>query len=199
MKTKFDIVLAGVGGQGVLSLAGIIAAGAMQEKLRVKQSEVHGMSQRGGAVMAHLRISDSVIASDLIPKGKADLILSMEPVESLRYLPYLHKEGTLITATTPVLNIPDYPPIEELLATIRRLPRAILVDTARLAREAGSLKSANIVLIGCASPLLPIRRETIEHFIERKFEAKGADVVEANRKAFAAGRQLADEATSQSA
>jgi indolepyruvate ferredoxin oxidoreductase beta subunit len=199
MTVKCDIILAGVGGQGVLSLAGIIASSAMEEKLGVKQSEVHGMSQRGGAVMAHLRISDSVIASDLIPQGKADLILSMEPVESLRYLPYLQKEGTLITATTPVLNIPDYPPIEELLAAIRSLPHAILVDTARLARQAGSLKSANMVLIGCASPHLPIRRETIERFVDHKFQSKGADVVEANRKAFAAGRLLADGAASQSA
>ncbi len=195
MSVKFDIVLAGVGGQGVLSIANIIASGAMKDNLRVKQSEMHDMAQRGGAVMAHLRISDTIIASDLVPKGRANLILSMEPVESLRYLAYLAKDGTLITATTPMLNIPDYPNIDELLAKIGSLPRAVMVDATKVAREAGSLKAANMVLVGCASGLLPIRLETMEHFIEHLFQRKGDAVVEANLKAFRAGRELAGAAT----
>jgi len=194
MKAKCDIVLAGVGGQGVLSLAGIIAASAMRENLRVKQSEVHGMSQRGGAVMAHLRIDDRRIASDLVPMGRADLILGMEPLESLRYLPYLSTGGTLITATTPVLNIPDYPPIEELYERIRSLPRAVMVDAAKLAREAGNMRTANMVLVGCAFHLLPLQLETIEHFVEQVFASKGQDVVDANFRAFRAGRRLSEEA-----
>lgn len=194
MSAKCDIVLAGVGGQGVLSLAGIIAASAMKENLRVKQSEVHGMSQRGGAVMAHLRINDRLIASDLVPMGRADLIIGMEPLESLRYLPYLSTGGTLITATTPVLNIPDYPAMEELYAKIRSLPRAVMVDAAKLAREAGNMRTANMVLVGCAFNLLPLQLETIEHFIEQAFASKGQDVVDANFRAFRAGRRLSEEA-----
>lgn len=191
MSVKYDIVLAGVGGQGVLSIAGIIASSAMKDGLRVKQSEVHGMSQRGGAVMAHLRIADTIIASDLVPRGRADMILSMEPVESLRYLPYLARGGTLITATTPVLNIPDYPNIDELLAKIASLPHSVQVDATGVAREAGSQRAANMVLVGCASPLLPIKLETMEHFIEHAFARKGEDVVAVNLKAFRAGRDLA--------
>ena len=191
MSVKYDIVLAGVGGQGVLSIAGIIASSAMKDGLRVKQSEVHGMSQRGGAVMAHLRMSDSIIASDLVPKGRADMILSMEPVECLRYLPYLAKGGTLITATTPVLNIPDYPNINDLLEKISTLPRSVQVDTTKVAREAGSQRAANMVLVGCASPSLPIKLETMEHFIEHVFARKGEDVVAVNLKAFRAGRDMA--------
>jgi indolepyruvate ferredoxin oxidoreductase beta subunit len=196
VSVKFDIVLAGVGGQGVLSIANIIAASAMQDDLRVKQSEVHGMSQRGGAVTAHLRLSDTIIASDLVPLGRADMILSMEPVECLRYLPYLSKDGTVITATTPVLNIPDYPDIDALLAKVASLPRAVLVDATQMARQCGSLKAANMVLVGCASPLLPIQRETMEHFIETTFARKGDDVVTANLKAFRAGRALSEEKAS---
>lgn len=197
MSVKYDIVLAGVGGQGVLSIAGIIASSAMADGLRVKQSEVHGMSQRGGAVMAHLRLSDTTIASDLVPMGRANMILSMEPVESLRYLPYLATDGVLVTATTPVLNIPDYPDIDALLAQIASLPRSVQVDASKVARQAGSLRAANMVLVGCASPSLPIRLETMEHFIERTFARKGEDVVAANLKAFRAGRALAEETASQ--
>ncbi len=188
---KFDIILAGVGGQGVLSLSAIIASSAMQEGLAVKQSEVHGMSQRGGAVLAHLRLADGPIASDLIPRGSAAMILGMEPLESLRYLEYLGPEGTVISATTPVANIPDYPPIEDVLAAIRSLPRAYLVEAEALARQAGSARATNMVMVGAASPLLPVSFTTIEHFVETAFAAKGPKVVETNLKALHAGRAAA--------
>lgn len=188
----FDIVLAGVGGQGVLSLSAIIAWSALKEGLHVKQSEVHGMSQRGGAVVAHLRLSDREIMSDLIPEGRAALVLSMEPLESLRYLRYLSPSGTVVSSTTPVVNIPDYPPLDEVLARLRALPGgAILVDAERLAREAGSAKASNMVIAGAAAALLPVRVETMEHFIETRFAAKGAAVVRQNLAAFRAGRAAA--------
>jgi indolepyruvate ferredoxin oxidoreductase beta subunit len=186
---NFDIVLAGVGGQGVLSLSGIIASGAMKEGLFVKQSEVHGMSQRGGAVLANLRLSDKPIASDLIPRGRAAMILSMEPLESLRYVSYLSTEGTLITSTTPMFNIPNYPDLEGLLEQIRGIPQAILVESDRLAKSAGSAKAANMVMVGAASHLLPIKVETMQHYIENVFKKKGEKIVEANLKAFSAGRE----------
>jgi indolepyruvate ferredoxin oxidoreductase beta subunit len=188
---KFDIILAGVGGQGVLSVSALIASSAMKEGLAVKQSEVHGMSQRGGAVLANLRLSDRPIASDLIPRGAAALILSMEPLESLRYLEYLSVDGTVVTATNPVANIPDYPPLDELLARIGSLPRALTVDAESLARKAGSARATNMVIVGAASPLLPVPFETIEYFVQTLFASKGAKVIATNLKALRAGREAA--------
>lgn len=188
---RCDIVLAGVGGQGVLSIGAIIAAAALEEGLYVKQSEVHGMSQRGGAVQANLRISDSPIGSDLIPKGRATMILSMEPMESLRYLEYLSPEGTLITSSKPVLNIAKYPDLDEVLDAVRKLPHSILVDADRLAREAGAARSTNMVIVGAAAGLLPIEPLVIERFILKKFRNKGDKVVDINLKAFRAGREAA--------
>ncbi len=188
---KYDIILAGVGGQGVLSVGAIIASSAMKEGLAVKQSEVHGMSQRGGAVLAHLRLSGAPVASDMIPHGGASMILSMEPLESLRYLKYLSPQGAIITSVDPVLNIPDYPGIDTLLEQIRRVPGAVLVESERLARRAGSARATNMVMVGAASHRLPIRVETMEHFIESLFRSKGAQVVETNLKAFRAGRGAA--------
>ena len=188
---KYDIILAGVGGQGVLSVSAIIASSAMKEGLAVKQSEVHGMSQRGGAVLANLRLSDKPVASDLIPLGSASMILSMEPLESLRYLKYLSTEGSVISAVDPVRNIPDYPDLDTILAAIRSLPRATLVEAERLARQAGSARATNMVIVGAASHRLPVRVATMEQFIEKLFEGKGAQVVETNLRAFRAGREAA--------
>ena len=188
---KYDIILAGVGGQGVLSLSGIIAAAALREGLAVKQSEVHGMSQRGGAVVANLRMDAKAVASDLVPVGCASMILSLEPLESLRYLRYLSPAGAIVTATEPVRNIPDYPEIERVLQAIRTLPHAVLIDGERIARRAGSARAANMALIGAASMLLPLSRETIERCIAERFLSKGPAVVELNLKAFQAGREAA--------
>jgi indolepyruvate ferredoxin oxidoreductase, beta subunit len=188
---KFDIILAGVGGQGVLSVSAIIASSAMQEGLFVKQSEVHGMSQRGGAVLANLRLADAPIASDLIPLGSAALVLSMEPLESLRYLRYLATGGAVVTSTNPVVNIPDYPDLDGLLAHVRSLPLARLVDGEGLARAVGLRPATNMVMVGAASHRLPVKVETLEHFIETTFAAKGEKVVEINRRAFRAGREAA--------
>ncbi len=188
---KYDIILAGVGGQGVLAVGAIIASSAMKEGLAVKQSEVHGMSQRGGAVLANLRLADGPIASDLIPLGGASLILSMEPLESLRYLRYLAPSGAVITAANPVVNIPDYPELDGLLARIRSLPWARLVDGEKLAREAGSARATNMVMVGAASHRLPVKVETLEHYIRAIFAAKGDKVVETNLKAFRLGREAA--------
>jgi indolepyruvate ferredoxin oxidoreductase beta subunit len=185
---KYDVILAGVGGQGVLSVAACIARGALKAGLAVRQSEVHGMAQRGGAVQAHLRLADRPIASDLIPRGAADMILGMDPLESLRYLAYLAPDGVLVSSTEPFLNIPDYPKADDLLAAIRRLPRHRLVDAAGLAREAGSARAANMVLVGAASAFLPLERARLEQAIGEMFASKGEAVVAANLRAFAAGQ-----------
>lgn len=185
---KCDIIAAGVGGQGVLSVSAIIAAGALRAGLYAVQSEVHGMSQRGGAVVAHLRISDEPIHSATIGLGKADLVISMEPLESLRYLEYLAPTGTIISSIEPVKNFDGYPEVESILAEINRIPGSILIDATKLAREAGNAKAANVIMVGAASHRLPIAPEHILAFVEENFRAKSAKLVEVNLKAFALGR-----------
>ena len=184
----YDIILAGVGGQGVLSLAAIVARAAMIDGLIVRQSEVHGMAQRGGAVLAHLRISDAEIAGDLVPSGGADMILAMEPLESLRYLSYLKPEGIVVTASESFVNIPDYPELQTVLGAVKALPRSVLVDAAAIAKEAGSPRAVNMALAGAASLLLPIKLQSIERCIEELFGKKDPQSAEANRKAFELAR-----------
>lgn len=189
---KTDIILAGVGGQGILSIAAVIGHAAVSKNLFLKQSEVHGMSQRGGDVQSHLRISDMEIASDLIPLGSADLILSVEPMEALRYLPYLSSKGTVVTNLTPFNNINDYPSIEALNKKIKELPRAIALDADAIAKEVGSARSSNIVMLGAASPYLQTSFESLEDGIRQLFGKKGPEIVETNLKALRAGRAFAE-------
>jgi indolepyruvate ferredoxin oxidoreductase beta subunit len=188
---KIDIVLAGVGGQGVLSIAAILAEAARREGLTVKQAEVHGMAQRGGAVQASLRLADGPIGSDLISGGGAELILGMEPIEALRYLDYLAPGGSVVTAAEPVENIPDYPPLDEVHAAVRSLPGALLIEADRIAREAGSHRAANVVMVGAASTLLPLPEATLRACISEGFAPKGENVVNVNLAAFRAGREAA--------
>lgn len=185
---KKDIILSGVGGQGILSIAAIIGLAAIENNLFVKQSEVHGMSQRGGSVQSHLRISSKEIASDLIPLGKADIILSVEPMESLRYLPYLSKDGWIITNTTPFLNIPDYPDKEKLLSQIRTYKNVITIDADEIAKKLGSPKSSNVVLLGAASKFLEVPFASLENGVRNLFERKGEKVVNLNLAALNSGK-----------
>ena len=186
-----DIILSGVGGQGILSIATIIGAAAINDNLYIKQADVHGMSQRGGDVQSNLRISSTPIASDLIPLGKADLIISLEPMEAMRYLPYLKKDGWVITNTEPFVNIPDYPDLDTLMQRIEALPHHVALDVAAIASEATSPRAANIVLLGAAAPFLGIDIAKIEDGIHSVFARKGDDIVEMNIKAFRAGLKVA--------
>ncbi len=189
-----DIILCGVGGQGGLSVSVVIARAAMAAGFQVKQSEIHGMSQRGGEVLANLRISDKEIFSPTIPKGQADIILAFEPLEALRQLPWLSADrGTVISAMAPILNIPNYPDIEAVRAEIKKLPRARLVDADAIARQAGNARGANVVLVGAGADLLPLPPEAIEREIIALFARKGDAVVQANLRAFRAGRALQHE------
>lgn len=192
---RCDLILAGVGGQGVLTMAAIVANAAVAEGRYAKLSEVHGMAQRGGAVLSHLRLSDWPIESDLIPHGGADLIVSMEPVEALRHLEYLSPAGTVVTASSPVENIPDYPDVTGVLERIRRLPHAIVVDAERLATEAGDALSMNTVMVGAVADLLPVKIERLEAALSEVFARKGEVSLRVNRAAFSAGRAAARAAT----
>jgi indolepyruvate ferredoxin oxidoreductase, beta subunit len=189
---KRDIILAGVGGQGIISIAAIIGYAALQQGLFLKQSEVHGMSQRGGDVSSNLRISDKEIASDLIPCGKADCIISIEPMESLRYLPYLSSSGWVITNTKPFINVPSYPDIDKVLEEIRSLPHYIALDADSIAKEAGSVRAANTVILGAASPFLDMEYEKFENAIRYIFRNKGDKLIQMNLTALKAGRDFAD-------
>lgn len=184
---KKDIILAGVGGQGILSIAATIGMAAVDAGLYLKQAEVHGMSQRGGDVQSNLRLSDKPVNSDLIPMGKADIILSVEPMESLRYLPWLAPNGWLITNTKPFVNIPNYPEIEDVLAEIRKVPNHILIDADNISKEINAIKSANIVMLGAATPFLDMDYSWFEGSLKGIFGRKGDDVVQQNLDALKAG------------
>ena len=192
---KKDIILSGVGGQGILSIATVIGRAALSEGLQLKQAEVHGMSQRGGDVQSHLRIFSSEIRSDLIPRGGADLIVSLEPMESLRYLEWLSADGWVVTNTVPVVNIPNYPDQTALEAELASLPHVVRLDADALAREASSPRSANMALLGAAAPLLDIEPAKLEESIRAIFARKGEAVVEANLAAFRAGYETAKKQT----
>jgi indolepyruvate ferredoxin oxidoreductase beta subunit len=189
---KIDIILAGVGGQGILSIAASIGLAALHQDLFLKQAEVHGMSQRGGSVHSDLRISDKKIASDLIPLGQADLIISVEPMEALRYLQYLSPDGWLVTNSCPFVNIPDYPDIEQLISNIERLPHHIILDADKIASDLGSKKSGNMVILGAATPFVNIPFSSFEHGIKEIFNNKGDEIVEMNLTALRKGRQYAE-------
>lgn len=187
---KKDIIIAGVGGQGIISIAATIGYAAVEAGLFLKQSEVHGMSQRGGDVYSHFRLSDREIASDLIPFGQADIIISVEPMESLRYLPYLSQEGWIVTNTNPYINISNYPDILVIMNEIQRLPYNVAIDADNIAKNIGSQKSANMVVLGAASPFLDIDYTMFENAIKTLFGRKGDDIIEMNLKALKAGRDF---------
>lgn len=190
---KLDIILSGVGGQGILSIAAIIGEAALTEGLHIKQAEVHGMSQRGGDVQSNLRISSDKIYSDLIAKGTADAIISLEPMEALRYLPYLSQKGWIVANSTPFVNIPNYPELETVLQELKSLPNVILLDVDSLAKEAGATRSSNMVLLGASSAILDMDYTKLEAAIEKVFSRKGEKIVEMNTKAFQLGRATAEE------
>ena len=163
----------------------------MNENLYIKQAEVHGMSQRGGDVQSNLRISSEPIASDLIAKGAADVIISMEPMEALRYLPYLSVGGRIVTASKPLVNIPDYPEMEAVDAELSALPVTKL-DIEAVALEHKIPRGANMILLGMTAPFLGILPpQALREAVARVFAPKGEAVVEADLKAFDLGLEAA--------
>lgn len=182
-----NVIVSGVGGQGILSIAFVLDNAAMKEDFRFKQAEVHGMSQRGGAVQSHLRFSTEEIWSDIIPEGGADLILSVEPLEALRYLHYLKPEGSVVSSQNPFINIPDYPLLDTVLADLYPLERLVLIDSEGLAKHAGSPRAQNMVMLGASAYLFPFQRETCLEFVGQLFRAKGEKAMKINQDAFQYG------------
>jgi indolepyruvate ferredoxin oxidoreductase beta subunit len=186
---KKDIILAGVGGQGILSIAAVIGMAAVESGMYLKQAEVHGMSQRGGAVQSHLRISDQAIASDLIPEGECDMILSVEPMEALRYLPFLGKEGWVVSSTKTFQNIEDYPGEEELFNEFKKIQNHKLIDASEIARKLGTQKVSNIVMLGAAASQLGLSLDRLEGALSSLFGRKGEEIVQLNIEALRAGQK----------
>ena len=185
---KKDIILCGVGGQGILSIATIIGDAATVAGINLKQAEVHGMSQRGGDVQSNLRLSTETIYSDLIAQGKTDVVISMEPMEALRYLPYLAKDGTIVTSSKPFVNIPNNPEEAALMAELDSMPSVVKLDIDSVAKDAGNARGANMVLLGMAAPYIEILSvEQLRKAISVIFARKGETVVDANLKAFDCG------------
>ncbi len=193
---KKNIILAGVGGQGILSIAAVIDLAAIRSGYTIKQAEVHGMSQRGGAVQSHLRISDGTIHSDLIPQGDAHLVLAVEPMEALRYLPWLSPDGMIVTSVDPFKNIPDYPEEERIVAAIRDAGAHLLVEASSLAAETGSPRTANMIMLGAASPWTGLGQEQLEDGIRELFGRKGEAIVDMNIRAFRKGRSIPEKSGS---
>ena len=185
---KKDIILCGVGGQGILSIATIIGEAATEAGINLKQAEVHGMSPRGGDVQSNLRLSTETIYSDLIAQGKTDVVISMEPMEALRYLPYLAPDGTIVTSSKPFVNIPNYPEEAELMTELDSMPSVVKLDIDSVAKDAGNARGANMVLLGMAAPYIEILSvEQLRKAITVIFARKGEAIVEANLKAFDCG------------
>ena len=190
---KTDIILCGVGGQGILSIATIIGEAAINEGLYIKQAEVHGMSLRGGDVQSNLRISSNPINSDLIALGQADVIISMEPMEALRYLPYLNKKtGWIITSSVPFVNIPNYPDMENIKAEYGKMGNVRFIDIEAMAKENEVPRSANVILLGAALHALGLGQEQLEKAIRSVFGRKGDAVVDANIKALKLGMEAGE-------
>lgn len=182
-----NIILAGVGGQGLLALAAAIGEAARALGLDVKQAEVHGMAQRGGVVQSHLRYAERPLHSNLVRMGTADLILALEPMEALRYLSYLSPTGAVVSDTSPLMNIPDYPKEEDILGEMEKLAIHRLVDAGALAKEAGAMQAANMVMLGAGAPFLELPEEALIAGVEAVFSGKANSVIETNVRAFRLG------------
>ena len=188
---KTDIILGGVGGQGILTVAMLVGRAAVARGLNVKQSEVHGMAQRGGAVVSHLRLSDQPIYSDLIARGGADVVLAAEPLEAVRLLEYLKPEGIVLTNSSAVTNIGNYPAMTDVLAEIRKRPRHVIIEAEAIAKDLGLPNAMNVVMLGALSPYLGLPPEVWRNAISTTFARKGEAVVAANLNAFDIGMKQA--------
>jgi indolepyruvate ferredoxin oxidoreductase beta subunit len=188
---KYDLIICGVGGQGILAISMVLGRACLAANLHIRQSEIHGMAQRGGSVHSHFRFSDEVICSDMIPNSKADMILAMEPMEALRYLPWLNPEGRIITNTEPVVNIPDYPELETLYQELERYPNVLMLNATEMARNARAARAVNMALLGAASAYLPLDEEILKGAIQTHFAGRASSMIEKNLEIFSQARELA--------
>ena len=191
---EFNVVLAGVGGQGTLLAAEILGTAAMKEGLNVRVSEIHGMAQRGGAVVSTVRMGQKVLAPTVLD-GQADALLGFEPLETLRNLKFTSEKTLIIMSDEKIppteLSVRKmrYPSMEEVIAKIHRFTRNVIVlETAKLAKEAGSILTRNTVLIGAlaATGKMPVKIESLMEALRELVPAKHLNM---NVKAFELGHK----------
>jgi len=178
----------------LLALAAVIGEAARSLDMHVLQAEVHGMAQRGGVVQSHLRYSDQPLHSALVKAGTADLVLSLEPMEALRYMPMLAPDGAVVTNAVPHKNIPNYPEDDAIQDEIRHLSTYRLIDAVELAKTAGALQAANMVVLGAGAPFLNLPLEALETGIRTVFNGKPDAVIETNLRAFRLGYEASQAA-----
>ena len=184
------IVLSGVGGQGVLSLAQILLEALRRSGLHALQSEIHGMSQRGGSVHAQVCFSEAALTSPILDEGGADLLIALEPLEALRYVSMLRLDGHLVVSEEPQMDMAGYPPLDDVYAALKAVRGVHLIDTEDLARSLNHRQAGGMALLGMASRFLPVDDAVWRDVISQRFESKGARVMEKNLEAFEAGRGL---------
>jgi indolepyruvate ferredoxin oxidoreductase beta subunit len=184
------IIVAGVGGQGALTLAQLILGAAWKSKYHVLQSEVHGMSQRGGAVNAHILFDIVPVTSPVVMEGDAEFLISMEPLEALRYLPFMSKTGIMIVSAHPFKNMDNYPDVELILNELKSIDGVTLIDTEKYSKELDYKNAGNMILLGSLSNHLPFEDSIWEKIISERFNDKGTKVIEQNIRAFNFGKKL---------
>lgn len=188
---KLNIIIVGVGGQGALTTAGILARAAMRSGLNVITAETHGMAQRGGSVEVHVRIGN--VRAPLIPIGAADIMIALEPSEALRYAKYLNPQTTIILNTRKIIppsvttGISTYPSLEKIIRTLKSITDKIFaVNASEIAEEAGNILTSNVVVLGILLGItdIPVDYTGIEETIK---EVMPAPVVDVNLKALKLG------------
>jgi indolepyruvate ferredoxin oxidoreductase, beta subunit len=199
MVKEFNILITGVGGQGVILMSELLGKAAIADGLTVRGSEILGMAVRGGSVTSIIRLGEDVYGP-LIPAGKCDIILAMEPSEALRNAQFLSKSGLIIFNTVPIipftvsLGQSSYPSLEQIVERLSKITSKIIkFDANKIAQEAGSLLAANIVMLGAlfGTELLPLKVTTVKEMVQARFPAKVAPV---NIKAFDLGYQVCQQA-----
>ena len=184
------IIVAGVGGQGTITLAQLILGAAWRSKYHCLQSEVHGMSQRGGAVNAHIVFDSQPVTSPTIEEGSADLLIGMEPLETLRYVHMVKKEGNIISSLSPIVNMGNYPEESTVIDAVKKVDDIHLVDTDACSKELKNRHAGNVILLGMASKFLPMEQELWLSIFEERFKVKGDKIIQKNKEAFEYGRNL---------
>ncbi len=188
--SECDLVIVGVGGQGVILISDVIGRAAVLAEKPICGAETHGMAQRGGSVINHTRIGCRY--SPMVAAGRADLLVALEPVEALRYSYFLSPKGIALVNTRPVLpvtvttGLASYPPVESLLERLKeRCSKVIAIDATDLAKEAGTAQAMNVVMLGSLSRFIPLSEDLVEKAL---FKVVPSRFLEANKKAFALGK-----------
>lgn len=184
------VIVAGVGGQGAITVSQLILGAAWKSGYYTLQSEVHGMSQRGGSVNAQILFDKKEVTSPVIMEGRGDLLIGLEPLETLRYLNLLDEGAFVISSVSPIKNMMTYPEIGKIIAELKKIPGVLLIDTEKLSVELDNKNAGNMILLGVASKHLPFEDNTWYEVINERFEGKSEVLIKKNIEAFEYGKNL---------